>query len=102
MAFGGAVLVVRREVLAVSGTGFLFNPEAIIYSFPSERYPDASPADAWLGAPRWPSNTITIARANANQSDVSREGSDFSDQFLLQPSILSDYLRIRRKLEYNM
>ncbi|KAJ3579471.1 hypothetical protein NPX13_g1099 [Xylaria arbuscula] len=86
---------------AVTGTKFRFNPSEIISSFPTDKYPNASPADAWYGSTRFPMNIITITRAEVNQSEGVTESSDFSDQFLVQSGIAIEYLETQRKLEYN-
>ncbi|KAI0406549.1 hypothetical protein F4802DRAFT_102973 [Xylaria palmicola] len=81
----------------VTGTEFVFNANDIINSFPTEKYPNAGPADAWYAASRSPENIFSITRAKT-EGNV---GYDFSQQFMVQPGILKNYLETQRKIEYN-
>ncbi|KAI0451271.1 hypothetical protein F5B21DRAFT_487810 [Xylaria acuta] len=82
----------------VTGTEFIFNPGDILNSFPTQQQPNASVADAWYAASQFPSNIISISRANMNKS--SGEG-DYSQQFMVQPGSMKEYLGTQIAIEYN-
>ncbi|KAI0100754.1 hypothetical protein GGR51DRAFT_575241 [Nemania sp. FL0031] len=85
----------------VTGTEFVFNANDIIYSFPTEQHPNISPADAWFEASGSPENWFSIARANKPRDANGIVESDSSQQFMVEPSGLKDYLRTQRQIEYN-
>ncbi|KAI1347142.1 hypothetical protein F5Y01DRAFT_256576 [Xylaria sp. FL0043] len=83
----------------VTGTEFIFNAAKILNSFPTEQHPNISAGDAWYAASQWPANIISITYANLNTNF--NAPFDTTQQFIVQPSIVKDYIETQVKIQYN-
>ncbi|RWA10135.1 hypothetical protein EKO27_g4983 [Xylaria grammica] len=84
----------------VTGTEFIFNPNDILNSFPTQQWPNVSRGDAWYAASQSPLNIIRISRANEVQNDSHPVG-DYSRQFTVQPGLIKNYIDTQREIGYN-
>ncbi|GAW11491.1 hypothetical protein ANO14919_008370 [Xylariales sp. No.14919] len=84
----------------ITGTEFIFNPNDILDSFPTQQWPNISRGDAWYAASQSPLNIIRISRANEVQNDSHPVG-DYSRQFTVQPGLIKNYIDTQREIGYN-